>query len=96
MAGPGQNDMAQYEGFLMREPLGNRMDKRILAEAAAIRDNVHGGSERFCIASNDMGIFAPLGLPGGRVSRPIVDMIYGRFGITSGLPHEIRALCTQG
>ena len=93
---PGQYDLAQYERFLMREPLGNTMDKRILAEAAAIRNMVDGGSERFCIASNDMGIFAPVGLPGGRESRPIVDMIHDRFGITSGLPRTIRTLCMRG
>ena len=93
---PGQDDLAQYERFLMREPLGNTKDKRILAEAISIRDIVPDVSGRFCIASNDRGIFAPLGLPGGRESRPIVDMIHDRFGITSGLPRTIRALCMQG
>ena len=96
LAWPGQDDLAQYERLLRREPLGNTGDKRILAEAAAIRNMVGGRSERFCIASNDMGFFAPLGLPGGRVSRPIVDMIHDRFGITSGLPSVIRTLCTEG
>ncbi len=96
LAWPGQDDLAQYERLLKREPLGNTKDKRILAEAAAIRDIVPDGSGRFCIASNDMGIFAPVGLPGGRESRPIVDMIHDRFGITSGLPRTIRTLCTRG
>ena len=93
---PGQYDLAQYERFFVREPLGNTMDKRILAEAITIRDIIPGGSGRFCIASNDRGIFAPLGLRGGRESRPIVDMIHDRFGITSGLPSAICALCMQG
>ena len=96
LARPEQDDLAQYERFLRREPLGNTGDKRILAEAIAIRDDVSDGSERFCIASNDMGIFAPLVLRGGRESRPIVDMIQDRFGITSGLPSVIRTLCTEG
>ena len=91
-----EDDLAQYKRFLRREPLGNTKDKRILAEAAAIRNMVGGRSGRFCIASNDMGIFAPVGLPGGRESRPIVDMIHDRFGITSGLPRTIRTLCTRG
>ena len=69
------------------------MDKRILAEAASIRDIVGGGSESVCIASNDMGIFAPLALRDGRVSRPIVDMIRDRFAITCGSPRDIGALC---
>ena len=95
MAGRDQNDLAQYERFLKREPAGNTMDKKILAEAAAIRDIVHDESERFCIASNDMGIFAPLGLRDGRVSRPIVDMISDRFAIMCGLPRAVRMLCTE-
>ena len=96
LAWPEQDDLAQYERFLRREPLGNMGDKRILAEAITISDDVPDGSGRFCIASNDMGIFAPVGLPGGRESRPIVDMIQDRFGITSGLPSVIRTLCTEG
>ena len=66
LAWPEQDDLAQYERFLRREPLGNTGDKRILAEAATIRNMVDGRSGRFCIASNDTGIFAPLGLRGGR------------------------------
>ena len=96
LAWPEQDDLAQHERFLKREPLGNMGDKRILAEAITIRDYVSDGSGRFCIASNDMGIFAPLVLRGGRESRPIVDMIQDRFGITSGLPSVIRTLCTEG
>ena len=91
-AGPGRIDAAQYERFLARGPAGNTMDKRILAEAASIGDTV-GGSERMCIASNDMGIFAPLVLRDGQVSRPIVDMIHDRFEITCGSPRDIWALC---
>ena len=92
-AEPGRIDAAQYERFLAREPAGNTMDKRILAEVASIGDIV-GGPESMCIASNDMGIFAPLVLRGGRVSRPIVDMIRDRFAITCGSPRDIWALCT--
>ena len=91
-AEPGRIDAAQYKRFLGREPAGNTLDKRILAEAVSIRDTV-GGSERMCIASNDMGIFAPLVLRGGQVSRPIVDMIRDRFAITCGSPRDIGALC---
>lgn len=93
-AGFGQDDASQYERFLRREPTGNTMDKRILAEAVAIRDGISGKAERLCIASNDMGIFAPLRLRGGRESGPIVDMIRDRFGIECGLPRTIRTLCT--
>ena len=71
------------------------MDKKILAEAAAIRDVIKDRSERLCIASNDTGIFAPLRLRGGQESRPIVDMIRDRFGIECGLPRTIRTLCTR-
>ena len=92
-AEPGRIDAAQYERFLAREPAGNTMDKRILAETASIGDIV-GGPESMCIASNDMGIFAPLVLRGGRVSRPIADMIRDRFAITCGSPRDIWALCT--
>lgn len=91
---PVRDDLAQYKRFLKREPHGNTMDKRILAEAAAMRDANKGGPERLCIASNDMGFFAPLRLRGGRESGPIVDMIRGRFGIECGRPSAIRALCT--
>ena len=92
-AEPGRHLVAQYERFLKREPAGNTMDKRILAETASIRDIVGGGPERFCIASNDMGIFAPLLLRGGRTSSPIVDMIRDRFAITCGFPRDIREMC---
>ena len=89
-----QNDLAQYERFLKREPSKNTMDKRILAEAAVIRDDIHGSRERLCIASNDTGIFAPLRLRGGYESAPIVGMIRDRFAIECGRPSTIRALCT--
>ena len=90
-----QSGAAQYKRFLRREPAGNTMDKRILAEAASIRDMICGGRagpEVLCIASNDMGIFAPLVLRAGRVSRPIVDMIRDRFAITRGFPRDIGML----
>ena len=92
-----QSDAAQFERFLQREPAKNSMDERILAEAASARDIFcagRDGPEELCIASNDMGIFAPLTLRDGRVSRPIIDMIRDRFAITCGLPRDIRALCT--
>ena len=91
-----QSGAAQYERFLQREPAKNTMDKRILAEAASTRDIFcagHDGPEELCIASNDMGIFAPFTLRDGRMSRPIVDMIRDRLAIPCGSPRDIWALC---
>lgn len=85
-------DMTQLARFAAREPGRNEADKRILAEAVAIRD-ILGGSGSLCIASYDEGFFAPMHLRGGGVSRPVVDMIQKRFGITCGSPRDIWSLC---
>lgn len=87
-------NMPQLCKFAAREPGRNEADKKILAEAAAIRD-ILGGSESLCIASYDEGFFAPERLHGGGVSRPIVDMIQERFAITCGSPRDVWALCSE-
>ena len=56
--------------------------------------DILGGSEPLRIASYDEGFFAPVRLRGGGVSRPVVDMIQGRFGITCGSPRDVWALCS--
>ncbi len=56
--------------------------------------DILGGSEPLCIASYDEGFFAPMRLRGGGVSRPVVDMIQERFGITCGSPRDVWALCS--
>ena len=84
-------DLAQLARFAAREPGKNEADKRILAEAAAIRD-ILGVSGSLCIPSYDEGFFAPMRLHGGGVSRPVVDMIRKRFGITCGSPRDIWSL----
>ena len=57
--------------------------------------DILGGSEPLRIASYDEGFFAPMRLRGGGgVSRPVVDTIQERFGITCGSPRDVWALCS--
>ena len=70
-----------------------RVGQEDTGRGGSMRD-ILGGSEPLCIASYDEGFFAPMRLRGGGVSRPVVDMIQERFGITCGSPRDVWALCS--